>query len=126
MVFSNSSVTLVHGMSRPIDAHFHIADGISNAMLLAKITNFSIRSSEGRYAECDSPQGGAKSTESKSETCQKLVMNLQRLQGQLIVPSPEKLGFCKTSYFKNLPIMAKQALTLGHLKITHVCHLSNK
>lgn len=31
---NNSSVTLVHGMSRPIGALFHVPHGISNAMLL--------------------------------------------------------------------------------------------
>jgi alcohol dehydrogenase class IV len=31
VAFSNSSVALVHGMSRPIGAHFHIAHGVSNA-----------------------------------------------------------------------------------------------
>lgn len=29
MAFSNSSVALVHGMSRPIGAHFHVAHGLS-------------------------------------------------------------------------------------------------
>ena len=42
MAFSNSSVALVHGMSRPIGAHFHVAHGLSNAMLLPKVTEFSI------------------------------------------------------------------------------------
>ena len=32
--FCNSSVTVVHGMSRPIGAIFHVPHGISNAMLL--------------------------------------------------------------------------------------------
>lgn len=32
MAFSNASVALVHGMSRPIGAHFHVAHGLSNAM----------------------------------------------------------------------------------------------
>ena len=32
--FNNSSVTIIHGMSRPIGALFHIPHGMSNAMLL--------------------------------------------------------------------------------------------
>ncbi|MDF2952686.1 MAG: iron-containing alcohol dehydrogenase, partial [Anaerocolumna sp.] len=31
---NNASVTLVHGMSRPIGAIFHVPHGISNAMLI--------------------------------------------------------------------------------------------
>ena len=34
MAFSNASVALVHGMSRPIGAFFHVPHGLSNAMLL--------------------------------------------------------------------------------------------
>ena len=40
--FSNSSVALVHGMSRPIGAHFHLAHGLSNALLLPTVTRFSV------------------------------------------------------------------------------------
>ena len=41
LAFSNSSVALVHGMSRPIGAHFHVPHGLSNAMLLPAMTRFS-------------------------------------------------------------------------------------
>ena len=34
IAFNNASVTLIHGMSRPIGALFHVAHGLSNAMLL--------------------------------------------------------------------------------------------
>ena len=40
--FSNASVALVHGMSRPIGAHFHVPHGLSNAMLMPAITRFSL------------------------------------------------------------------------------------
>ena len=42
MAFSNSSVCLVHGMSRPIGAHFHVPHGLSNAVLLPDVTRFSL------------------------------------------------------------------------------------
>ena len=41
LAFSNSSVALVHGMSRPIGAHFHVPHGLSNAMLLPAVTRYS-------------------------------------------------------------------------------------
>ena len=47
MAFSNASVALVHGMSRPIGAHFHVAHGLSNAMLLPAVTAFSVDSAQG-------------------------------------------------------------------------------
>lgn len=40
IAFSNSSVTLVHGMSRPIGALFHVPHGLSNAMLLPAVMEF--------------------------------------------------------------------------------------
>ena len=40
MAFCNASVALVHGMSRPIGAHFHVPYGLSNAMLLPAVTRF--------------------------------------------------------------------------------------
>src|ERR1700761_3325263 len=52
IAFSNSSVALVHGMSRPIGAHFHVPHGMSNAMLLPAITTFSVPGNERRYANC--------------------------------------------------------------------------
>ena len=40
IAFSNASVALVHGMSRPIGAFFHVPHGLSNAMLLPAVTEF--------------------------------------------------------------------------------------
>ncbi len=42
MAFCNSSVALVHGMSRPIGARFHVPHGLSNAMLLPAVTRFGL------------------------------------------------------------------------------------
>lgn len=50
MAFSNASVALVHGMSRPVGAHFHVAHGLSNALLLPAVTAFSIAAAPERYA----------------------------------------------------------------------------
>ena len=41
IAFSNSSVALVHGMSRPIGANYHVPHGSSNAMF-PTVTNYSI------------------------------------------------------------------------------------
>lgn len=50
MAFSNSSVALVHGMSRPLGAVFHIPHGLSNAVLLPAVTAFSQAAAPERYA----------------------------------------------------------------------------
>ncbi|MGT2715652.1 iron-containing alcohol dehydrogenase [Streptococcus respiraculi] len=41
IAFSNASVTLIHGMSRPIGALFHIPHGFSNAILMHEVLDYS-------------------------------------------------------------------------------------
>ena len=63
MAFSNASVALVHGMSRPIGAFFHVPHGLSNAMLLPEITAFSAPAALDRYADCARAMGVAEEGE---------------------------------------------------------------
>jgi alcohol dehydrogenase class IV len=51
IAFCNSSVALVHGMSRPIGAHFHVAHGLSNSMLLPDVTAWSLDAAPDRYRD---------------------------------------------------------------------------
>ncbi len=51
IAFSNSSVTLVHGMSRPIGAIFHIPHGLSNAILLPVCLNYAVVGAYERFAD---------------------------------------------------------------------------
>ena len=111
MAFSNSSVALVHGMSRPIGAHFHIAHGLSNAMLLPKVTEFSIEGNEERYATCARAMKWAKEKDSHLVACSKLVENLYLLNDDLKVPSPTSLGHSADKEMFRL--MASQALASG-------------
>ena len=111
MAFSNSSVALVHGMSRPIGAHFHVAHGLSNAMLLPKVTEFSIEGNEERYATCARAMKWAKEKDSDEVACSKLVENLNTLNDDLKVPSPKSLGHSADK--KMFRLMASQALASG-------------
>ncbi|MEN8891696.1 MAG: iron-containing alcohol dehydrogenase, partial [Planktotalea arctica] len=92
MAFSNASVALVHGMSRPIGAHFHVAHGLSNAMLLPAITRFSIGSAPARYATCARVMGWADDQHSDASACEMLVEHLEALNTDLKVPRPGDLG----------------------------------
>ena len=111
MAFSNSSVALVHGMSRPIGAHFHVAHGLSNAMLLPKITKFSIKGHEERYATCARAMKWAAEKDNNEIACSKLVENLFILNEDLRVPSPRSLGH--SANHETLNLMASQALASG-------------
>jgi alcohol dehydrogenase class IV len=111
MAFSNASVALVHGMSRPIGAHFHVAHGLSNAMLLPAVTAFSVRSAEGRHATCARVMGMALDSDSDGVACGKLIDGLLRLNDDLAVPNPTSLGHVVDDAM--LGLMARQALAFG-------------
>lgn len=111
MAFSNASVALVHGMSRPIGAHFHVAHGLSNAMLLPAVTAFSLDSAPERYAQVARVMKWATDSDSDKSACVKLVEGLKQLNDDLEVPSPTKLGHVEDE--KMFTLMASQALASG-------------
>src|SRR5262245_43245919 len=59
LAFSNSSVALVHGMSRPIGTHFHVPHGLSKAVLLLAVTEYSLNAALERYATAARAMGVA-------------------------------------------------------------------
>lgn len=113
MAFSNASVCLVHGMSRPIGAHFHVAHGLSNAMLLPAITAFSIPGARDRYADCARQLGAADRGDSDEAASHKLVDFIDTLCVDVEVPSPRTFGIDETRWEELIPLMADQALASG-------------
>lgn len=113
IAFSNASVTLIHGMSRPLGAFFHIPHGMSNAMLLPLITQFSVPGATQRYAECARTMNMANATDSDNTACDRLIKALSQLCGTLKVPTLQSFGVDKDLYFERLDIMAEQALASG-------------
>src|SRR4051812_11945076 len=113
MAFSNASVALVHGMSRPIGAFFHVPHGLSNAMLLPEITAFSAPAALDRYADCARAMGVADETEGTQAAVARLVDELRQLNADLQVPSPREYGIDRARYEELLPVMASQALASG-------------
>ncbi len=113
LAFSNASVALVHGMSRPIGVHFHVPHGLSNAMLLPAVTEFSLAKAPRRYAECARAMGIADPTGSNTEAGEALVRALYERNKELQVPSPKEFGISEKAYFDLIPTMAAQALSSG-------------
>ena len=109
LAFSNSSVALVHGMSRPIGAHFHVPHGLSNAMLLPAITRFSVPGAETRYAEAARRIGFAEQTDSDAAAAAKLITGLERLNKDLSVPTPADYGINEATWNAKMALMAEQA-----------------
>lgn len=113
IAFSNSSVALVHGMSRPIGAHFHVAHGLSNAMLFPAVTEFSVDAAESRYADCARALGAASTDASDATAAADLVVALKELCRDVEVPTPKSYGIDKQTWDERLPVMAEQALASG-------------
>lgn len=113
IAFSNASVALVHGMSRPIGAFFHVPHGLSNAMLLPAITAFSIPAAPERYADCARAMGVAAQTDSVEVANDKLLAELRAINQELKVPSPEQFGITRERFFELRATMARQALASG-------------
>ncbi|MDQ1179773.1 iron-containing alcohol dehydrogenase [Rhodococcus sp. SORGH_AS_0301] len=113
MAFSNASVCLVHGMSRPIGGHFHVAHGLSNAMLLPAVTAFSIPGAPERYAECARQLGAAHEGDGDDVASAALVTYIENLCATVEVPSPSAHGLDADKWEKLVPLMAEQALASG-------------
>lgn len=113
LAFSNSSVALVHGMSRPIGAHFHVPHGLSNAMLLPAVTRFSVSGAEARYAEAARRIGFAAATDSDATAAVRLITGLERLNRDLSVPTPSEYGIDEAAWTGKMALMAQQALASG-------------
>ncbi len=113
VAFSNASVALVHGMSRPIGAAFHVPHGLSNAMLLPAVTEFSIPAAPERYADCARVMGVATEQDTTEQANLKLLAELVSLNDELQVPTPARFGIERQAFFDLMPTMAEQALASG-------------
>jgi alcohol dehydrogenase class IV len=113
IAFSNASVALVHGMSRPIGAFFHVPHGLSNAMLLPAITAFSAPAAIARYADCARAMGVATADEGNQAAVARLNQELRALNEDLGVPTPEAFGIDQAAWNERIPTMAMQALASG-------------
>jgi alcohol dehydrogenase class IV len=113
IAFSNSSVALVHGMSRPIGARFHVPHGMSNAMLLPSVTEFSVPGAPERYAACAKAMDLVSPGASAAEAKERLVAGLQELNKTLQVPTPEAYGIDREAWEESIPTMVEQAIASG-------------
>ena len=113
IAFANASVTLIHGMSRPIGALFHVPHGLSNAMLLPEVTAWSVDHAPARYAHCARYMGIAGESDSDTKACARLVAALRALTAELQVPGPRAFGIAHNDWFDSLELMAGQALDSG-------------
>ncbi|MGZ0085924.1 iron-containing alcohol dehydrogenase [Caldibacillus thermoamylovorans] len=113
MAFSNASVTLVHGMSRPIGALFHVPHGVSNAMLLPGVLEFTKDSATERLAVVARLINPQLKDVSDAEAADALVEEVKQLCRDLHIPNMKTWGIDKAAFDKAVDKMAADALASG-------------
>jgi len=113
MAFSNASVCLVHGMSRPIGALFHIPHGESNAMLLPAVLEFSKIACIERLATI----GRIFSEEAKEmgddEAADFAVVQIRNLCMDLEIPNLKDWGIKQEEFERAIKKMSLDAINSG-------------
>ena len=113
MAFNNSSVTIVHGMSRPIGALFHVPHGISNAMLLNVCLEYIADGAVERFADLAVACGFAKASEPASDAAEKLLEAVRALLHDIEIPTLAGYGIDREAFMKLVPKMASDAFASG-------------
>ncbi len=113
IAFNNSSVTLIHGMSRPIGALFHVAHGLSNAMLMKVCLSFALEGAYDRFADLGRAIGVASAKDSDREASEKFLEAVVALTEELETPSLAEFGIDKEKFFEVIEKMAYDAMDSG-------------
>lgn len=110
---NNSSVTIVHGMSRPIGALFHVPHGMSNAMLLKECLSFAISGAYEKFANLGRETGVASDSDSDETAAEKFIDSLQNICDVCEIPTLEQYGIDRDEYYSKISKMATDAVASG-------------
>lgn len=113
IAFNNSSVTLIHGMSRPIGALFHVAHGLSNAMLMKECLSFALEGAYDRFADLGRAIGAADGADSDETASAKFQAAVVALTEELETPTLAEFGIDKEAFFNVIEKMAYDAMDSG-------------
>ena len=113
VAFNNASVTVVHGMSRPIGALFHVPHGISNAMLIKECFTFVLDGAYGRFGDLGRAIGAADEDASDEDAARAFLQAVEELCHILEIPTLEEYGIDRERYFSSIDKMAEDAMLSG-------------
>ncbi|KOS69765.1 alcohol dehydrogenase [Lysinibacillus contaminans] len=111
--FSNASVALVHGMSRPIGALFHVPHGISNAMLLPAVLEYSKDACVDRLADLGKFFNKEEESLSQEELADLAIASIKELCKKMNIGNLQQWGIEKNSFYAAIPKMAVDAIASG-------------
>ncbi|AGF57892.1 alcohol dehydrogenase class IV [Clostridium saccharoperbutylacetonicum] len=110
---NNSSVTIVHGMSRPIGALFHVAHGISNAMLIKECLSYVLDGTYERFGAIGRAIGAAADEKNDKEAAEAFLEKLTELCSICEIPTLKEYGINKEEFDKVVEKMAEDAMSSG-------------
>lgn len=113
IAFNNSSVTLIHGMSRPIGALFHVAHGLSNAMLMKVCLTFALPGAYDRFGDLGRAIGVADASDTDQAAAEKFLDALKKMVAEMEIPTPEAYGIDRETFMNAIPKMAHDAMESG-------------
>lgn len=113
IAFNNSSVTVIHGMSRPIGALFHVAHGLSNAMLMKECLTFALSEAKERFGDLGRAVGVASENDTDAEAGRKFLAGVEALVKELDIPDLEGAGIQREKFFELIDKMAHDAMESG-------------
>lgn len=113
IAFNNSSVTVIHGMSRPIGALFHVAHGLSNAMLMKECLAFALSGAKERFGDLGRAVGVASENDTDEEAGKKFLAGVESLVKELDIPDLEGAGIQREKFFEVIDKMAHDAMESG-------------
>ncbi len=110
---NNSTVTLVHGMSRPIGALFHVPHGISNAMLIKECLSYVISGTPERFADLAIAMGVADESMTTETAAAKFTDGVDILCKACEIPTLAGYGIDRDEFFSYIDKMAGDAMASG-------------
>lgn len=113
VAFNNASVTVIHGMSRPIGALFHVPHGISNAMLLCACFGYVYDGAYSRFADMAREIGAADKNDSDEAAAEKFIEACRKLCQVCNIPTLAEYGIDKEEFFAVMDKMAGDAVASG-------------
>lgn len=113
IAFNNASVTIVHGMSRPIGALFHVPHGLSNAMLLKECLTFALDGAYSRFADLGRAINVASDSDDDETASKKFLKAVEDICVELKTATLAEFGVDKERFFEVIDKMAHDAMDSG-------------
>ena len=112
IAFNNASVTVIHGMSRPIGALFHVPHGMSNAMIMMGCLRAVVDGAYPAFARTARETGLSTAADDRT-AAEELLAAIEHLLERLNIPTLRGYGIDADAFRAAIPKMAADAIDSG-------------